>query len=654
MNESGDKNDEMLRPTINIKKDNNIWRIFAFIFIALFCISLAVIILLTIIIFKDEESESDEKEKKDEEEPWAPAGTRLKTKWGKNLNPEKVWQEYPRPQLVRNEWLNLNGMWSYSIRNAEGIKPEKHDGKILVPFSIESSLSGVMKTFTDTDILWYEKEFELKKEWENKHILLHFGAVDWKCEVFVNDYKIGEHIGGYAAFYFDITQRVKVGKNKIVLKVIDKTDRSYQPVGKQTLTPGSIWYTPISGIWQTVWLEPVNELYINKIEFTNDFDSRTINVKFNINSDIKLPINVTLLYNNKIIETTNGKSNEIISITIPEADFYPWSPSDPNLYEIKVQLFSEVGTQYDSINTYTTMRKVEKLQDSTGYYRIYLNNKPLFNMGTLDQGYWPDGLYTPPSEEAMVYDIQKLKDLGFNTIRKHIKVEPYRYYYHCDKMGMLLWQDMPAGDIAGSNWDPRTFDGGGDKQRTQESKDNYYREWGEIMDNLKFFQCIIVWVPFNEGWGQFDTEYTVDFTRQRDNSRLINAASGGNHRNCSHFLDIHPYPAPDQYLERDYLINVIGEYGGLGLVIKDHTWQNDSWGYYMVETREELTLRYQEYIEDLIKLIQSGGISAAIYTQTTDVEGEINGLITYDRAEVKIFENKTKENNEKIIKSLQE
>ena len=648
MNESSDKNDELLRTSINNKPKNNIWKKIALIFIILFlCCVVVIIILVATRNSKDSEDNNGNNGKNG----WSPAGDRIKTKWGKELDPKKVWQEYPRPQLERDNWVNLNGMWSYSIRDDDGLKPEKPDGEILVPFPIESSLSGVMKEFTDRDILWYEREFELKKEWGNKNILLHFGAVDWKCELFINEYKIGEHTGGYSPFYFDITKRVKVGKNNIVLKVIDKTDRSYQPVGKQTLTPNGIWYTPSSGIWQTVWFEAVNEHYFENIEFSNDFDAKKINVLFTINSDIKIPLNATFLYNDKVVGTISGKTNELISFDIPEVDFHPWSPSEPNLYTIKAELYSEIGTIYDSIKSYTTMRKIERGLDSNGYYRIYLNNKPIFNMGTLDQGYWPDGLYTPPSEEAMIYDIQKLKDLGFNTIRKHIKLEPYRYYYQCDKMGMLLWQDMPAGDISGSNWDPSTFDGGGDKDRTQESKDNYFKEWEEIINKFKFFQCIIIWIPFNEAWGQFSTEEVTQFTREKDSLRLVNSASGGNHRNCSDFLDLHSYPAPSQFLEKDYLINVIGEYGGLGLEINNHTWKDDNWGYVVLKSKEELTSRYEEYIDILIDLIKSG-ISAAIYTQTTDVEGEINGLITYDREEVKIYEEVANAANKKVIGSL--
>ena len=647
-----DKDEEPLRPTLNINSSAYTqWKRIGIIFIILSIILLIVVIILAIVGFKSE----DENENKSDKWNWTPAGDRIKTKWAKKLDPKNIWPEYPRPQLQRKDWLNLNGPWSYSVRDSDTdyLKPETHDGKILIPFSLESSLSGVMRAFTEKEILWYEKEFEIPKDWKGKNILLHFGAVDWKCILYINDEKVGEHIGGYSAFYFDITPKLKEGKNRIILKVLDPTDMNYQPLGKQTLSPGSIWYTPISGIWQTVWMEPVYEHYIEKLEINNDFDNKEVKVTFKINSVIKLPINFELKYNNKVIGNASGKSGDEITIKIEEEDFHPWSPSEPNIYDIRAELLSELGNVYDTITSYTTIRKIESKKDSLGYYRIYLNDKPIFNMGTLDQGYWPDGLYTPPSEEAMIYDIQKLKDLGFNTIRKHIKIEPYRYYYQCDKMGMLLWQDMPAGDIHGSNWDPRSMDGGSDKERTQESKDNYYREWGEIIDNLKFFQCIIIWVPFNEAWGQFDTEAVVEFTHNRDPLRLINAASGGNHRMCGNILDLHNYPNPDQYLKEETLINVLGEYGGLGLEIKNHTWKEENWGYVDLKSKEEVTYRYKEYIEMLIEYVKTG-FSAAIYTQTTDVESEINGLLTYDREEVKVFEAPIKEANEKLISSLNE
>ena len=583
-------------------------------------------------------------------ENWHPVGTRIKTKWGNNLKPENVWKEYPRPQLERKDWLNLNGIWHYSITDIDSKKPEKFDQNILVPFCLESSLSGVMKPLNETQILWYYKEFEIPKKWKDKNIIIHFNAVDWKSELYINDDKIGEHYGGYSEFNFDITKNLKTGKNKIILKVWDPSDTGYQPIGKQCLDPKVIWYTSISGIWQTVWLEPVNKQYIQKLEINNNYDNKEIKINCLLNTEEKLPLEMSLIYKEKEILKQKGISNTEIALKISEENFHPWSPNEPNLYIIKIEIFDESNKLIDSILSYTTIRKIEQRKDENGYYRIYLNNKPLFNMGTLDQGYWPDGLYTPPSEEAMIYDINKLKELGFNTIRKHVKIEPYRYYYHCDKIGMLIWQDMPSGDRKPNSWEYHHLNTGDDVKRSEESKNNYYHEWSEIIDNLKFFQCIIIWIPFNEAWGQFDTEKVVNFTHNKDPTRLINAASGGNHRICGNFLDLHHYPEPSQYLKVDNLINILGEFGGLGLDIKGHTWKGDNWGYRTFKTKEEITEKYEEYINLIINSFK--GFSAAIYTQTTDVEIEINGLITYDRAEMKIIEDRIKAANEKIINSL--
>ena len=589
---------------------------------------------------------------------WQPMGDRIKTRWGMSLDPNNVWQEYPRPQLQRTDWINLNGLWQYSIRQTD-VVPSQHDGYILVPFPVESSLSGVMKTFTKDDIIFYERTIEIPSNWKGKHVLLNFGAVDWKCEVFINNNKVGEHSGGYTYFYFDITGFLKEGTNTLLLKVVDVSDTvystwgKYQPVGKQSITPNGIWYTPSSGIWQTVWLEPVDEHYIEKLEINNDYDNKAIKVTFKVANNEKLPIEFSVKFGDNLVGQANGKSNEEITIKLSDANFKPWSPSEPNLYSITAKLLSNSGNVLDTITSYTNIRKIESRRDSAGKLRIFLNNKPLFNLGPLDQGFWPDGLYTAPSEEAMVYDIQKLKDWGFNTIRKHVKTEPFRYYYECDRIGMVLWQDMPSGNVDGSgSWDNSHMNGGSDTKRTQESKDNYYREWADIIENLKFFQCIIVWTPFNEAWGQFDTEAVVQFTLEKDNLRLINAASGGNHREVGNFLDLHSYPGPNYYLQYDGLINVIGEYGGLGLEIKNHTWKDDNWGYEVLPDKIELTNRYIEFINMLFDMVPKG-ISGAIYTQTTDVEGEINGLMTYDRYDTKIFD-VIKDYHERLIATLSE
>ena len=413
---------------------------------------------------------------------WTPSGNKIKTKWGKNLDPKKVWNEYPRPQLERKDWLNLNGFWSYSITDINSGKPVKFDGKILVPFCVESSLSGVMKSLNEKQILWYFKEFEIPKEWKDKNIIIHFNAVDWKCELFINDIKVGEHFGGYSEFNFDITKYLKEGINKITLKVLDPSDKGYQPIGKQCLDPQVIWYTSVSGIWQTVWIEPVNDLYIKNIEINNDYDNKEIKINCKVNENEKFPLEISLIYKEKEIIILKGYSNENIIFKIPEQNFYPWCPNEPNLYRIKANLFDKTNKLKDSILSYTTIRKIEQRKDENGYYRIYLNNKPIFNMGTLDQGYWPDGLYTPPSEEAMIYDINKLKELGFNTIRKHVKVEPYKYYYYCDIIGMLIWQDMPSGDRQENKWEHHYLNAGEDAKRSEESKNNYYKEWEEIIN----------------------------------------------------------------------------------------------------------------------------------------------------------------------------
>ena len=670
MDENEERTDEPFRDSIRGKNEETKYKKLAIIFIITAAISIALFITFFVLFLLKEKEDNNqgkkEEEKEEEEETipeddwdYKPAGNRLKTRWGMNLDYKNVWKEYPRPQLERKDWINLNGPWKYVIRNSDdigSIGDDIFDGYILVPFPLESSLSGVMKNLTNTQVIYYEKTVLIPKDWKGKNILLNFGAVDWKCEVFINRKKVGEHTGGYSYFYFDITKYIKDRKFVITLRVTDITDTfhptwgKYQPVGKQTVTPNGIWYTPASGIWQTVWIEPVSPHFFDKIDINNDYDNKQINLIFKVPNNLKLPVECIIKYNDKIIGTGQGNSYQQISINVAD-NFYPWSPSNPNLYIIEAVLKSYDGQILDTITSYTAIRKIES-GELEGKKRIFLNGKPLFNLGPLDQGYWPDGIYTPPSEEAMLFDIQKMKNLGFNTLRKHAKTESFRYYYQCDKLGMLVWQDMPSGNVNTSSgrWDPWNMDGGKDTQRTQKSKDNYYQEWGEIIENLKFFQCIIVWTPFNEAWGQFETEAVVEFTLKNDNLRLINAASGGNHRPVGNFLDLHTYPGPSYALKYDGLINVIGEFGGLGLEIKNHTWKDENWSYYIVNSKEELTGNYTNFINTLMDLSKEG-ISSAIYTQVTDVEGEINGLMTYDRYDVKIFDS-IKEINKKLIESL--
>ena len=641
-----------LRVSILEKKENLNWKKLNTIFMIVAFIATAALIVF-LLLSKEENSLRSLKEINPD---WKPAGDRLKTRWGVNLDPNKVWQEYPRPQLERKDWINLNGLWKYAVKKNNYLYPDSYDGYILVPFALESSLSGVMKDLKTDEVIFYETDVTIPDEWNGKNLLLNFGAVDWKCELFINRVKVGEHTGGYAYFYFDITKYITDKTITITLRVTDVTDSyyedwgKYQPVGKQTLTPAGIWYTPASGVWQTVWLEPVSSRFIEKIYVNNNYDNKEIKVTFKTPASSNLPIEYAVKFDDKVVASGSGKSDEEITINVSD-NFKPWSPAEPNMYIITAELKSDDGSTLDTITSYTTLRKISSEKDSSGKLRIFLNGKPLFNLGPLDQGYWPDGIYTPPSEEAMLFDMQIMKDLGFNTLRKHAKTEPFRYYYQCDKMGFLVWQDMPHGNLDGSgSWDNIHMNGGTDTKRTQQSKDNYYKEWEDIIENLKFFQCIVVWTPFNEAWGQFDTEAVVEFTQGKDNTRLINAASGGNHRECGNFVDMHTYPGPSYPLHYDPLINVIGEYGGIGLEIKNHTWINGSWSYNTVDTREELTGNYTLFINNLINMVPEG-ISAAIYTQVTDVEGEINGLITYDRYLTKIYDT-IKEVNKKLIDTL--
>ena len=413
--ENRDTMNEPFRETLHGELEETKWKKIAYIVFAITVVLLAAAAIF-IFLYIDKEEENEEKNNnKMNEWKWEPQGDRIKTRWAKGLDINKIWQEYPRPQLERKDWINLNGPWKYSIRTSAQLSPNPFDGYILVPFPVESSLSGVMKTFTKDDILWYEKEIEIPEGWKGKHVLINFGAVDWKCEVFINRNKVGQHTGGYSYFYFDITGFLKEGKNTILLKVVDVSDTvystwgKYQPVGKQSITPNGIWYTPASGVWQTVWLEPVSEYYIEKLEINNDYDNKEIKVTFKVANNVKLPIDFQVKFNDVLVGETKGKSNEEISIKLSNENFKPWSPSEPNLYSICANLSLDSGELVDSITSYTTIRKIEQKRDPTkGKFRIYLNNEPLFNIGPLDQGYWPDGIYTAPSEEAMVYDIQKL------------------------------------------------------------------------------------------------------------------------------------------------------------------------------------------------------------------------------------------------------
>ncbi len=580
---------------------------------------------------------------------WKPAGDKIKTKWAETIDPNNVLPEYPRPIMERPDWVNLNGLWEYSIQPVGQNEPQKFDGNILVPFALESSLSGVQKDLGKDKELWYKRTFNIASDWKNKTILLHFGAVDWKTDVYINDIKIGTHTGGFTPFSFDITPYLTSGNQKLVVKVWDPTSDGYQPRGKQVTRPEGIWYTGVSGIWQTVWIEPVSNKYISGVNTVADIDNNSL--KINVNTEKTNPsdiVQVTLKDNNKVISTVKGVAGQSLNINVPNAKL--WSPDSPFLYDLEVVLLDN-GKAADKVKSYAAMRKVSIKKDQNGIVRLQLNNKDCFHFGPLDQGWWPDGLYTAPTDEALVYDIQKTKDFGYNMIRKHVKVEPARWYTHCDKMGILVWQDMPNGD-ASPHWEMHRYFEGVEKVRSIESENNFRKEWREIMDYLRPYPSIAVWVPFNEAWGQFKTKEIVEWTKFYDPSRLVNPASGGNHYKVGDILDFHKYPSPELMMFDPERATVLGEYGGIGLPINGHMWQSDkNWGYTQFKNEKEVTDEYIKYNNMLMKLI-GRGISAAVYTQTTDVEGEVNGLMTYDRKVIKVDEQKIRQANLEISNSL--
>lgn len=581
---------------------------------------------------------------------WVPAGDRIKTHWGDNLNPNEVWQEYPRPIMERSDWENLNGLWEYAILPKTNGMPSRYEGEILVPFAVESALSGVGKTVGPDSVLWYYREFDVPSNWKGKEILLNFGGVDWKADVWINDIKVGSHTGGYTPFSFNITQALRKSGNSIKVCVWDPTDASYQPRGKQLRKPEGIWYTPVTGIWQTVWLEPVNENHISSLKILPDIDFNTLSITTRLEGEDAALTEVKVYDGAKLIATGKSLPKETLTINMPENIEY-WSPSNPKLYDLEINLYDKAGRRVDNVKSYAAMRKFSTGKDKKGIVRIQLNNENLFQFGPLDQGWWPDGLYTPPSFNAMVYDIDKTKDLGFNMIRKHIKVEPASWYTYCDKNGIIVWQDMPSGD-AGPEWQNRRYFDGMEKIRSFESENNYRKEWKEIIESLYNYPCIAVWVPFNEAWGQFKTPEIVEWTKSYDPSRLVNPASGGNFYNCGDILDLHNYPGPDMFLYDGSRANVLGEYGGIGMVIEDHIWNPDqNWGYIEYKTPKEVTDKYVEYAKQLKDLVENG-FSAAVYTQTTDVEKEVNGLMTYDRKIVKIDEDRVRKANRSLTESL--
>ena len=574
------------------------------------------------------------------QDAWKPAGDKIMSPWAAQLSPQNTLPEYPRPQLVRGNWVNLNGLWNYAVQPlATEAVPKAFDGKILVPFAIESALSGVGKTVGKDSVLWYERSFTLPSSFKSKKTLLHFGAVDWQCDVYINDQLVGSHKGGYDPFSFDISAALKKkGDQKMVVRVWDPSDDGPQPRGKQVKRPHGIWYTPVTGIWQTVWMEAVPPTYIASTRQTPDLDKQQVSVQTElVNAQPGDKLLITALNGTTKVAEQEAEPGQAVNLSITNPKV--WSPENPFLYDLKVTVLRK-NKAVDEISSYFAMRKISMVPDKNGIQRMLLNNSFVFQYGPLDQGWWPDGLYTAPTDEALLFDIVKTKEMGFNMIRKHVKVEPARWYYHCDKLGLLVWQDMPSGDM-GNRWEmrPGIYGRATDKDRTPESISIFKTEWKEIMDDLYNFPSIVVWVPFNEAWGQFKTTEIVNWTMQHDPSRLVNTASGGNFESVGHIIDLHNYPEPlmpDPALFGKERILVLGEFGGLGLPLEKHTWQDkNNWGYQSFKSSEEMFKRYSEFMGSIPHLIEKG-LSAAVYTQTTDVEVETNGLMTYDRKVIKV------------------
>ena len=554
-----------------------------------------------------------------------PSGGML-TRWGKQVTPDNAWQQYPRPQFKRDRWVNLNGLWDYAVVSG-GEPPATFAGKILVPFAIESALSGVGQRLDPSQTLWYRRTIDHQTP-EGHRTLLHFEAVDYECTVFVNGNEVGKHVGSSDHFRFDITHALQPGDNELLVRVIDKTAPE-QTLGKQSLEPKGIYYTRVSGIWQTVWLEDVPDRHIAMVKMKPRIKEGTLRV---LPTLAGTPVDgerlrITVKDGKKVV----GVADAALSVRIPNAKL--WTPKTPHLYDITIELFD--GDQLiDSVESYAAMREVGVLRGPAGHIRMTLNGKVIFHYGPLDQGWWPDGLLTPPSDEAMRFDVDFLKRAGFNMIRKHIKVEPRRFYSYCDRVGMLVWQDMPStgGRPFWSKLAPHPVE----ETWPRERHEQFVGELKAMVNQLRNHPSIVMWVPFNERWGQHETIQVGRTMENLDVTRLVNIASGGNFFPVGDVADRHNYPEPmfpfeDQRLN-DY-VKVVGEFGGHGLVIEGHQWNPEmrNWGYGdLPQTHEEYKQRYKRSFDELMKL-RRRGVAGAVYTQTTDVEGEVNGLMTYDR-----------------------
>ena len=577
--------------------------------------------------------------------------------------------EYPRPQMSRPDWVNLNGPWQYAILPVINPAPRSYDGNILVPYALESFLSGVQKPLLPDQKLWYRRtfpdprpDFETSQDVRNPgRVLLHFGAVDYECQVWVNGIAVGDHRGGFLPFALDITAELKDGENELVVSVWDPTDMGLQQRGKQVLHPKGIWYTPVSGIWQTVWLEGVPATYVETLKLTPDVKEQSLSVDVKIEGAVDagaVRVEAKDFFNGEVVAIGSGPVHEPVMLVLPDPQL--WSPQHPALYDLKVRLVQE-DQMLDEVGSYFAMREFGLAWDERGHLRFTLNGEPLFLYGPLDQGYFPDGLYTPPSEEAMLFDIEYTQRIGCNMIRKHIKVEPLRWYYHCDRLGMIVWQDMPNGGLIDGEVvatlslilgfyrnDTRRLSRFG--RADVANRAEYRAELQAMIDHLYNVASIAVWVPFNESWGQFHSKEVAKWVKIYDPTRLVDHASGWFDQGGGDFQSKHIYFKKLKHPKPDRRAFIISEFGGYSLKIPGHVWDEDKkFGYRFYDTPEALTEAYLALIEDELKPLISQGLTAAVYTETTDVEIEINGFLTYDRKIEKMDAKTLRQAHESLI-----